>query len=84
MFTKQISPQIALYIYPCRGVHTYFMKYNIDVLYLDINNKILAIDENMQPGKFGKFQENAVAVVELLGGKVKETQIRVGQTVEFV
>lgn len=83
MFTKELSPQSAIYIYPCSAIHTFFMNYNIDVLYLDINNIIIAIDENMRPGKIGKARRNAVAVVELNGGRVKEASIRVGQTVQF-
>ncbi|MCY6371175.1 DUF192 domain-containing protein [Clostridium ganghwense] len=84
MFTKELSPQSGLYISPCSGIHTYFMNYTIDVLYLDINNTILAIDENMTPGRVGKFRKSSVAVVELTSGKVKETQTKVGQVVEFV
>jgi uncharacterized protein len=83
MFSKELSPQSALYIYPCSAIHTFFMNYNIDVLYLDINNIIIAIDEDMQPGKIGKARKNSVAVVELKGGRVQETCIKVGQTVEI-
>lgn len=81
MFSKELSPQSALYIYPCSAIHTFFMNYNIDVLYLDINNIILAIDEDMQPGRIGKQRKDAVAVVELKAGKVKESSIKVGQEV---
>lgn len=84
MFRKEFSPQSALYIHPCNGIHTYFMNFTIDVLYLDINNLILAIDENIKPGRVGKLRKNAVAVVELVGGKVKLTGTKVGQTVEFL
>jgi uncharacterized protein len=84
MFTKELLPQSALYIYPCREIHTFFMNYNIDVLYLDINNIIVAIDEDMKPGKIGKNYKNAVAVVELPSGKIKETYIAIGQAVEFI
>jgi uncharacterized membrane protein (UPF0127 family) len=84
MFTKELLPQSALYIYPCREIHTFFMNYNIDVLYLDINNIIVAIDEDMKPGKIGKHVKNAVAVVELPSGKIKETCIAVGQAIEFI
>jgi uncharacterized protein len=83
MFTKELLPQSALYIYPCREIHTFFMNYNIDVLYLDINNIIVAIDEDMKPGKIGKHVKGAVAVVELPSGKIKETCIAIGQAVEF-
>lgn len=84
MFTKELSPQSAMYIYPCSGIHTCFMNYNIDVLYLDINNIILAADEDMKPWRFGEFHKNAVAAIELRGGRLKETQTRIGQAVEFV
>jgi hypothetical protein len=84
MFTKELLPQTALYIYPCSAIHTFFMNYNIDVLYLDINNIVLAIDEDMKPGKVGKHIEGSVAVVELPSGKAKENCITVGQVVEFI
>lgn len=84
MFTKELLPESALYIYPCSGIHTYFMNYNIDVLYLDINNIILAIDEDMKPGKIGKYVKNAVGVIELPGGRARETQTKVGQAVQVI
>ena len=84
MFTKQLLPKSALFIYPCSAIHTFFMHYNIDVLYLDINNIIIAIDEDMQPGRIGKYVKGAVAVVELSSGKIREACIAVGQAVEFI
>lgn len=84
MFTKELSPQSGLYIYPCSGVHTYFMNYGIDVLYLDSNNIILAIDEDMKPSRVGRFVKNAVAVVELSSGRAKQTHTEIGQAVEFI
>jgi uncharacterized protein len=84
MFTKELLPQSALFIYPCREIHTFFMNYNIDVLYLDNNNIIVAIDEDMKPGKIGKLVKNAAAVVELPSGKVREACIAIGQAVEFI
>jgi uncharacterized membrane protein (UPF0127 family) len=84
MFTKVLSPQSVMYIHPCNGIHTFFMNYVIDVLYLDPNNKIIAIDENMKPGRIGKIHKKAVAVVELSKGMIGETQTKVGHVVEFI
>jgi len=84
MFTKHLPPQAALFINPCKGIHTYFMNYNIDVLYLDINNKILSIDENMEPRKVGKLRKKAVSVIELSSGRIKATETQVGQVVEII
>ncbi len=84
MFTRELSPEASMYFYPCSGIHTFFMNYNIDVLYLDIHNKILAVDEDMGPGKIGRVIKGAVAVVVLPSGRVGETGTKIGQTLGFV
>lgn len=84
MFTSELSPQSSLYIYPCSGVHTYFMNYSIDVLYLDKDNIIIAVDEDMKPGRLGKYHKNAVAAVELPSGRIRETRTKVGHAIILI
>jgi uncharacterized membrane protein (UPF0127 family) len=84
MFTKNLSSQSALLIYPCSEIHTYFMNYSIDVLYLDVNNKIIAVDESMKPGKIGKYRKGSTSVVELSSGTIQQSSTKVGQTVKFI
>lgn len=83
MFTKELPEQNALLIESCNEIHTFNMRYSIDVLYLDASNNILAIDEDMKPGKIGKRVRNAVSVVELPSGKIKKLDIKIGQTITF-
>lgn len=84
MFTKELPEQSALYIVPCNAIHTFNMNYSIDVLYLDANNTILAIDEELKPGRIGSPVKNAVSVVELPSGRAKKLGIKAGQIVEFL
>jgi len=84
MFSKELPEEKSLHIVPCNEIHTFNMKYSIDVLYLDKNNNIVAINEEMKPGKIGKRVKKAVSVVELPSGKVKRAGIEVGQTVEVI
>lgn len=84
MFTKELSSQSALLISPCNEIHTYFMNYSIDVLYLDINDKIVAVDENMKPRRIGKYRKFCVKVVEIQAGMIQQTGTKVGQTVQFL
>lgn len=83
MFTKELSSDSSMYIRPCGQIHTFFMNYNIDVLYLDKNNKILDVDENISPGKIGKKVKGAAAVIELQGGKIKRSNIKIGQDIDI-
>lgn len=84
MFTKELPPDSSMYIYPCGQIHTFFMNYDIDVLYLDKNNTILAIDDSIKPCKVGKKVKGAVAVVELQAGKAKKSNIKVGQALKII
>jgi uncharacterized membrane protein (UPF0127 family) len=83
MFTKELPAQEALHIIPCNEIHTFFMNYSIDVLYLDKDKRIVHMDEEMEPGKIGKKVENAISVVELPGGRIKTKSLKLGQSVEF-
>lgn len=84
MFTKELPYENALHIVPCNQIHTFNMRYSIDILYLDVNNNILSIDESLKPGKIGKRVKSAASVVELPSGKIKKANIKVGQTVAFI
>lgn len=72
MFTKELPEEKALHIIPCNEIHTFNMRYSIDVLYLDAEKNIISINEDMKPSKIGKRVKNAKSVVELPRGKIKK------------
>ncbi|WP_158737979.1 DUF192 domain-containing protein [Alteribacillus sp. YIM 98480] len=84
MFTKQIPENFALHIAPCPSIHTFFMKYPIDVLYLNNRHEIVGMEEEVAPGKFGKRFRGTRSVVELPSGKIKTSNVKVGQILAFV
>lgn len=84
MGIKSISEDFALHLIPCTSIHTFFMKFPIDVLYLDQKNNIVGMEENLQPGKIGKKFSHAHSVIELHAGKVAQTGMTVGQTLTIV
>jgi len=83
MFTKSLKDDCALLIRPCRSVHTFFMKYPIDVLYLDARNVVIGCDERLMPYRIGSMLPQARSVVELPAGRVREAGIRIGHRLEF-
>ena len=50
-------------------VHTYFMKFNIDIIFFGENQKIIKIVKNMEPWKFVKV-DNVKEFLEVKGGTV--------------
>jgi uncharacterized membrane protein (UPF0127 family) len=83
MFSKNLPSDCALYIQPCRGIHTFFMGYNIDVLHLDSFRQVVAIEENLHPGKIGKIHPLTIEIIELPAGKIKKNQTKLGNTIQL-
>jgi uncharacterized protein len=65
MFKKQLAHGEGLYITPCQQIHTHFMKFNIDVIFLDTQMKVLHVERNMKPWEISKYYKAASGVLEL-------------------
>ncbi|WP_274363984.1 DUF192 domain-containing protein [Paenibacillus thermotolerans] len=84
MLTKELPQDCALHIVPCRSVHTFFMRYPIDVLYLDEAGVVVGTDEALSPGQVGSMVAGARSVVELPAGTIRATETRVGHKMGFM
>jgi uncharacterized membrane protein (UPF0127 family) len=82
MFKTKMSGFDSLLIQPCNSIHTCFMKYPIDVLFLDESNKIVHIIKLMKPWRFSSLYLKSKKVLELYGGILPEN-IKVGDEVSF-
>ncbi|RKQ33297.1 DUF192 domain-containing protein [Oceanobacillus halophilus] len=81
MMKKSIAENAGLHISPCSSIHTFFMKFSIDIIYLNQNNEIVGIEESLEPGKIGKRFADAKSVIELPAGTHKRTSTVIGQKV---
>lgn len=81
MGAKSLEPGEGLLIRPCNSIHTHFMRFPIDVLYVSREDKVVAIDEAMVPWRFGRIHRGVRYVVELPSGTVAATGTLVGDTV---
>ena len=73
----------ALIISPCNSIHTFFMKFNIDVIFINNENKIVKIFENLKPWRMTRTYFTAKKVVELEAGSLKG-QLNVGDQLEII
>ena len=72
MFQKEISYILK---FKTNGIHTFFMKTNIDVILTDKNNKILYIYRNLKPNKIILPKKNVKYTYET---PVNYFQIKIG------
>jgi uncharacterized membrane protein (UPF0127 family) len=73
----------ALWIKPCMSVHTFFMKFPIDVVFLNKRNRVIAVIKNLQPNRMTRLYFKAVSVLELPAGTLTATATGVGDEIEI-
>lgn len=72
----------ALLIAPCRGVHTFGMRFAIDVAHLSRSAKVLRV-RTMRPGRLGAFVWRASSVLEADAGALASWGVSVGDVLEI-
>lgn len=71
MFQKKLDRDSGLFIQNCSSIHTCFMYFPIDVIYLDRNCTVL-YTETVAPWRIGKIVKHTRHVLELpVGNKEK-------------
>lgn len=73
----------GLWISPCNSVHCCFMRFAIDVLYLDAEQRILEIRHDLRPWRFS-ICWRARSVVELAAGECRRLHIEPGDNLRCV
>lgn len=68
-------------IVPCSGVHTLFMRFPIDVIYISREGKVVRVDEAMRPWRLGRIVRTSRYVVELPQGTAARAGTRVGDEI---
>ena len=64
----------ALVIDPCTSIHMFFMRFPIDVLYLDRDHRVVRAQQGIRPWRIGPlYTKGARFVIELPAGTIKRS-----------
>lgn len=77
-----LEPGAALILIPCVAVHTAFMRFAIDVLFVNRAGVAIHLVERLQPWRMA-MAPGAHAVIELPAGALARHDVRVGDRVQF-
>ncbi len=72
----------GMLIEPCKQVHTCFMAYPIDAIFLDAQNRIISCDP-LPPWRFSALRLKARKVLEVPHGLSQELGLVPGETLEI-
>jgi uncharacterized protein len=73
----------ALVIAPCSAVHTFFMRFPIDVVHLDRAGRVVRLRRGMPPSRID-VSLRGFAVVELAAGSAERLGLRPGDSLRAV
>jgi len=73
----------ALILKPCSSIHTFFMRFSIDVLFLDKNSKVIGIIHAIKPFCITPVYFGACLVIELAAGTLQLNQTKLGDSIKF-
>ena len=73
----------ALWIVPSRGVHTFGMKFAIDVIALDERGVVVDRVVHMKPWRMRLPRRGTAGVLELPAGWLDKTDTQIGHRIEF-
>lgn len=71
----------GLVIRPCSAIHSFGMRFAIDVLFLDKEGKVLKIKPNFLPFRLAIGRNNVYQVIELPVGKIEESSTKLGDLI---
>lgn len=81
MFRKEMGNIDGMLLDPGNSIHNCFVRFPIDVLFLDKKNKIVKILHGFKPWRFSWIYLRATKVLELPAGKIPQ-DVKEGDTVE--
>jgi len=83
MFKKQFEQGVdGLIIEPCISIHTFFMRMDIDVIFLSRENSIIKIIYGMKPWRVSSFYFDAQKVLEVKAGSLP-MNLKIGEKLEI-
>lgn len=83
MIFKNFTDFDAMVFNNCSSIHTMLMQIKIDVLFVDIENKVCDFRKELVPWKPIVRSRNAVAVIELPAGTIARTNTETGDCLDL-
>ena len=78
---KGLKKGQGIILKPCNQIHTCFMRFNIDVVFISKDLKVLKIIKNMGAWHFSPIVLKSIYTLEVAAGGVKD--LAVGDQVKF-
>jgi len=80
MFSKSLPAGSGLILQPCNSIHMFWMSYPIDAIFLDKQDRVVGLVQEIKPWRASKMYLQAHTCVELPPSTIANSQTCVGDT----
>ena len=81
--TTSLGPGCGLLIFPTQAVHTFGMKYPLDLVFLDTKKRVVGLRRSVRPYRFSPVFWKAECVLELPASTIELTKTEKGDFVTW-
>ena len=81
--SKPLESGQGLLIVGCKSVHTHFMGFAIDVLYMDRDKRVAGMDRDLTPWRLGHTFAGSRHVIELPAGTLEASGTQAGDALSI-
>lgn len=71
----QLQKGEALWISPCQQVHTHFMSYPLDIVFVDKELRVVEVIRGLKPWKLSPWVRSAHSLIEFAAGGADKIQV---------
>lgn len=81
---KEFKAGSAIILKPCNSIHTFFMKFPIDVMFLDKRDKVVKVIHSLKPNRITSIYWRASYVIELPADTFKKFPTAASDIIEII
>lgn len=78
MLRRPLAKGLALWLSPCSSIHTCFMRFSIDAIFLDTDARVVRVHRGLRPWRFAMGGTQATSVLEASSGWLDLERVRPG------
>ncbi len=80
--TGSLKEGSGIVLKPCTQIHTFFMRFSIDVIFVDKDFNVLHVIEDMKPWRLSPLLLKSLYTIELSSGALKGS-VKAGDKISF-
>lgn len=81
---SSLEPGSGMWIFPSQAIHTFWMRFAIDVVFLDRRLRVKRVYHRMPPFRLSRFVWGAQSVLELSPGVLADSGTETGDELQFL